>query len=259
MTIALNNRTFVGMNSLVIERLSDNVVYNFPVPQSFVVSPNNQQKVQLGRDQQGRTARLRSYIDGALPEMVITYSTMRPELISFAVGNRLVSGSYATHLPKLLQVTKEDYAAAATGYLGKGIVADAVTQASIITDNLSTALTQVAYATGPANPDEFSVGLDGALKFAPELIGEIVAMSIPYTVTANAWGDLLLGDHSIRAALVDTENKVTFFEAPLATVNLEGTAISPGSEAMELKFFLNTPPGECRAFNVYETTLQVAC
>lgn len=265
MTIALNNRSFVGMATLTVERLRDGLVYNFPVPQNFVLIPNIQQKIQLTRDATGREARARTYVTGEQPELTITYQHMRPELISFAVGNELISGSYSTHLPKVLQVLQNNYAAAATGYLGKGVVADAVSSASYIdaTTNASVALTQQPFASIDVATDtlSFAVGLDGALIFSDDVVAlkPVVAISIPYTFTANAWGDLLQGDHRITATMVDTENTISIFQAPLCTVNLQGSQINTASDAFELKFYVNTPPGACRSYNLYETTLKVAC
>jgi hypothetical protein len=262
MSIVLNNRTYIGMSALTIKRLRDGVIYNFPTPEGFNLVSGIQQRVQTGRSAQGQAVRLRSYKTGEFPELVISYSVIRPELISFTVGTELVAGTYATNLPKLLQVTSVSYPAAAIGYLGKGILVDAVTEASVIDPltNASTSLTQVPFAVTPlVGTLSFSVGVDGALKFTPDLLGKVVAMSIPYTVPGNAWTDLLSGDHSVSALVVDTENTVTIFEAYLATPNLEGGQINPSAEGSELKLFLNTPPGSCRAYNMIETALKVAC
>lgn len=261
MTVAINNRTYFGISALSITRTRDGVIYNFPTPDTFVVSPNVQQKVQNGRNAQGQATRLRSYKAGEFPELSISYAVMRPELISFQVGNELVGGSYLTAIPKLLLVTQSTYPAAAVGFVGKGIVVNAVTKASSVKGNLSVPLSQVPYVSGTplTGPLTFSVGVDGALIFSDDVIGQVVSMVIPCTLLANSWSDLILGDHSINAAMVDTENQVTFFNAPLMTPNLEGTQINPSAEGTELKFFLNTPPGACRAFNIYETELKVAC
>ncbi len=261
MAVAINNRTYYGISALAITRTRDGVIYSFPTPDSFVVTPNVQQKIQNGRNAQGQSTRLRSYKAGEFPELVISYAVMRPELISFQVGNELVAGSFLTKIPKLLLVTQTTYPAAATGFVGKGTVVDAVTSASIVQGNLSVPLSQVPYVSGTplTGPLTFSVGVDGALIFSSDVVGQVVSLVIPCTMLANSWTDLILGDHSLNAAMVDTENQVTFFSAPLMTPNLEGAQINPSAEGTELRFFLNTPPGACRAFNIYETELKVAC
>jgi hypothetical protein len=261
MTVSINNRTYFGVSSLALTRIRDGVIYNFPTPDTFVISPNIQQKIQTGRNKQGQSTRLRSYKSGEFPDLLISYTVMRPELISFQVGNELVTGSVGVDIPLLQLIDSTTYPAAAVGFLGHGVVEDVVASASTTENNLSVPLTQVPFVAGTplVGPLEFSVGEDMALIFSNDLLGKVVSLSVPCDVTANYWSDLILGDHTVTAALVDTEGQVTIFNAPLITPNLEGSQINTGAETTELRFFLNTPPGACRAFNMYETEFKVAC
>ena len=263
MTISVNQRTYVGIASLQLKRKSDGVVLNWPQPQTFVLNTNIEQRIQEGRNAQGRKVRTGSYNAGEMPDLTIAYTYVQPEMISFNLGNQFASGTFDQFLPRTLEVTKNTYAGGAIGSIYNGITADDATAAASVTrDGISTALTRVADATfDPVTDDTWALGADGALQFADNLVAaqEVVTLLLPNSVTGIKLSDVLVGPHELYAFLVDTRNKITIFSATNVSPNLEGRSVDFGSEGMEISLFLNNPPGACRAFDVLATELSVEC
>jgi len=264
MTLDSLNRTFVGVSSLVIKRKSDNTVLNWPIPSTFNLDIGIEQRVQESRNNQARKVRASSYVAGEQPTLSISYSQIQPEMIGFSVGNQLATGTFATYIPKVLQVTKASYPASTTGFLFFGVAADeALATASYTKDGVSTKLTREVFATFDGETDDtYAVGDDGAVKFSDNLVSgqQVVTYLVPSDVTGLRISDVLVGTHEVYATMVDTLNQVSIFEAYAATPNLEGRSIDFGGEGgLEISLFLNNPPGECRAWNLISLTDKVAC
>lgn len=263
MTIQINQRTYVGISALLMKRKSDGVVLTWPTPDTFVLNTNLEQKIQMGRNAQGQKVRTGSYIGGATPELSITYNYIQPEMISFSVGNEQATGTFATYIPKLLQVASASIAADATGFLLEGVSADDVNAVGSVTrDQLSTPLTRQAFASFDGQTDDsFALGADGALKFSDNLVTnqDMVALLIPHNLTGIKLSDVLVGPHELYATLVDNNNLVSVFEARSVKPNLEGRSIDFGGESLEMSLFLNNLPGECSAWNLISTSKRVAC
>lgn len=263
MTITINQRTYVGISSLLMKRKSDGVVLTWPVPNTFSLNTNIEQRIQEGRNAQGRKVRTGSYVVGEMPELNISYNYIQPEMISFNTGNQQATGTFDTSIPKLIEVAKAEYAGDATGFLFEGVTEDnAATAASVTRGGVSTALTREEFATFDGSvEDSFAIGADGALKFSDNLVAarEIVAILIPHNITGIRLSDVLVGPHELYATLVDTRNKVSIFEALNVTPNVEGRSLDFGGEGMEISLFLNNLPGDCRSWQITNTELSVAC
>jgi hypothetical protein len=246
-----------------MKRKSDGVVLNWPTPDNFTLATNIEQRVQMGRNKQGRKVRTGSYVAGTTPELSISYNYIQPEMLSFNVGNEQAAGTFDTYIPLLMEVSSNEVAGDAAGYLMQGVVAnDARVSASVTRNLLSTALTRQDYDTfDPTTDDSFALGADGALKYSNNLVAanELVSLLIPHNVTGITLSDVLVGPHEVYALMVDTLNQITIFEARNVTPNVEGKSIDFGGEGLEMSLFLNNLPGECSAWNVYATPLKVAC
>lgn len=265
MTVSVNNRTFIAVSNLVMIRDRDKTVLNLPSPTTFQLNTGIEQIQQTSKDGLGREVLARNYIRAVKPTLSITYAHINPELIQFSFGQEFASGTATTRYPRLLQVTKANYTAAAAGFFGNGIVADpALAYASVTVGDFSTALTREAYTgTGAlTGTKKFAIGANGALQFSQDLVDaqEVISLSVPYSITgANKLSDIILGSHSLTAAMVDTENKVTIFEAYSIKPNLSNSQIDFGSGNLAINFDLFSPPGSCSAYSVVATGLKVNC
>lgn len=269
MSIIVNQRSYVGVSNLIMKRISDGVVLSWPQPQTFVLDTGIEQRLTEGRNQQGRKVRTGSYAVGEMPTLSINYTYIQPELISFTVGNQFASGTFSSFLPKSLAVTQATYAGDAAGKLFNGVLETEAAAAlngavaSITRNDLSVNLTYEDFTSFTGTTDDtFSVGDDGALKFSNNLVTEqaLVTMLIPHNnLTGIKLSDVLVGAHELYATVVDSNNKVSLFEARNVTPNLEGRSVDFGSEGLELNLFVNNLPGTCGSWSMLALDATVDC
>jgi hypothetical protein len=264
MTITVFNESFVGLSELKLQRISDGRVLHLPTPANFVVQENKQQKIQRTKSSQGRTVRANTFIAGEEPVLNIDYNFMQPELIALRMGNQFEQKTYPIQIARTIEVTKEGYAGAEEGYLGYGMPADQPEAKASYRQmgKNSIPLTRVAYNSfDPSATLTFAQGANGALKFSSDISqnNETVSLVLPLEVTGIALGDELVGAHRVVAHLVNTSNYVWVFTAYNVTPNVEGSALDPNAEAIQLPFFINNPPGECRGWNLTFTNQKVKC
>ena len=264
MTISVLTRSFKGISDLVITRLNDNLTYSFPSPSNFVVAPNIGEKVTMGRSASGVKSFSSSYTISEAPELTISYEYLTPELIGFRLGRQLSSGTFATSLPRQVVATTALIPADVTGGLYFGVVADAVTSASIVKLGISTALTQQPFATFTgATPDSFAVGASGAIKISDNLVltKEVITLIIPTTgLVGSNISELLVGPCSIRAKVIDSLNKVSLFVAKNASINLSTANFTfDGESNSDVAFRLAPLPGECTSWDLINTDIKISC
>lgn len=265
-TIVVQYRSFKGVSNLTILRKNDNILYSWPKPSTFVLQDGQNQVIQTTRSDVGELGRINTYTTERMPELSITYSVLQPELFAFQTGNTMIDATLDVGYPRSLVVPTTVAPAIATippataGQAGFGIATDAETIGSINTDGISTALTQVPFAgfTG-AGTQEFAVGANGELVFSDDLQGCVISLLIPWNVNARIISDVLVGEVQINAALVNSNNRISFLTIPSAVVNTPGTPFEPGVENFEIRVFPLIPPGACRAYQIYETEFEVAC
>lgn len=122
------------------------------------------------------------------PKITLTFPKKTPELLGMKQGYKM---QQVANLPAVVarngfKIESNTYPAAATGYEGYGIVADAPGAiASYLDENqISVPLTQVDF-TGfdPATSTlSFAVGQHGAMRFSDDLIGKYVSWRIPVII-----------------------------------------------------------------------------
>lgn len=287
MSIEVHNRTYIGVSSLAIKRQTTTgsdpeLVYNLPVPSTFVLQTNVQEKQIMGRNKLGRSVRLRSVPISEMPVLQINYDHIQPELITFKVGLMQKSYTLDVHYPVILHVTKDTYqlseilptnsfgaATPATdieAVEGSYLPYDTPTATNIksrkMTIGTSNDPDNVPSATQDALLILNNTGTPAALiKFAASMIGQVVTLIFRLNNRqVLAFGNELIGDVSITAALVNTANKIDIFHAPSATISLENSQIQFGGDGgMEMTFYLNNPPGSCYSWNIYQTNMAVTC
>ena len=262
MTIQILNTTFKGLADLKFLRHSDDVLMHWPTPQNFVLQDTKEQRIQMSRNNFGERTRVRTYTVSQESTLSVAYSHMQPELLAFRFGRYFEQNTKDLFYIQTYTVTKTSYDPVTTGFYGFGITADADAKASIKEGHLSVELTQQPFATFvPTTLKSFAVGANGAVKFSNDLLAarETVSLLVPYSISALGIGDELVGDHSVRAKLVDTNNEIVLFYAPNVTPNLDGAALDPSADTLELPLFVNTPPGACFSFELEWTGLKVKC
>jgi hypothetical protein len=262
MTISVLNRTFKGLAELRLRRATDGAILHLPVPNTFIVENNIEQRIQYSRSAQGVRVRSGTYVAGIEPVMRISYSFMQPETLQFKIGNEFEAKTSALKILKSYNVTQGVFPAAVSGQLGFNVVQDQPSQASITRNNVSFQLTQVPVGSfNPATPDTFAVDAGLEVSFSNNLVNAVETVSLYTQESFNGYGigDNLVGNYSVVAQIITTENKVVIFSADFITVNLDGSGFDPSADQMEIPFYINNPPGSCFPYEMFFTDVTVPC
>jgi hypothetical protein len=264
MTIELLNRSFVGASNATFQRYFDDLVMSFPPPQSIVIDPGTQVREMMTRNNLGMATRAQTIPTGTMPVLNLSFGVMHTELIAFRMNRRMAAGTFATHWPYQLRVTKGTYAAKTTGYLGFAITADAEADGSVIRNGISTPLVQADFAdhaTWKTTDDQFALGAAGALAFSDNLVAnnDMVTLLLPETLAGNRISGLPGGAMKFSCTLVDTLGTVSQLTVHSCEPNPAAAAIDFSAESTELNMNVNALPGTCDFFEIIDTTLKVTC
>lgn len=270
--IEINNRSFKSIAAVNMVRLGDGVLMNFPNPTGLTIQEGIEQKEVEGVSETGERVRLYSYPRARKPTAVVSFMHLQPELLALRMGNQLEEASVTASVPIKVWVQKAEYAAKAAGQKGYGVAEDVnlgvagAPVGSVTRGELSVVLTQAAwanYSSWRTNPLTFAIGANGALRFSDDLVtaSDVVSINFPVTETMARISDELAGSFKVDALLVDSTNSVHYLSIFNATIDLANASLDAAADTVELNLFLNTPPGSCRAWNLYspKTNKGVAC
>jgi hypothetical protein len=270
--IEINNRSVKGVSRLSLKRLGDGLIYNLPSPMNVAINQGVEQRVQGGRSDTGLMVNLFSYKTGEKPTLTTSFGHYNPELIALRVGNQIETTTIDEYYPLMVWVKKGEYAGASTGKLGFGIAEDVglsatiKPQASIKEINQSEMLTQEAfasYSSWRSSNKRFAVGANGALAFSDDIVAaqHVVTLLLPMTGAGTRISELSAGAHEVRALVVDNLDDVHLLVVPSCTLDLSGASLDFSAESLELVWFLNSPPGSCKTWNLYSPIANrgVAC
>lgn len=267
-TITVQYRTYKGISNLNIRRKSDGVLYSWPKPSTFVLQDGQEQINQMTRNEYGEMASIGNFTSARVPMLQIGYQQIQLELFAFQTGFQLTSGTYDIGIPRQVVVPSDGLIAGAASsgnaYFGMaqdGLIGDlSDCFASINDEGVSVALTPVAWTgSQPTGPNEVAFGPDGALYFSSDLVGSLVSTLNPWNIGAKAISASLVGEVELNATLVNSNNKLTFLNIPSLIVDTTGTPFEPGADATTLNLRLLQEPGQCLAYQLFETEQTVSC
>lgn len=266
--ISIQYRTYKGISNLNILRKSDGILYSWPKPVTFVLQDGQEQVNQMTRNDLGEMSSINNFVTSRIPLLQIGYQQIQLEAFSFQTGFQATSGTFDVGIPRQVVVPSDGLIAAATvsgnayfGMAADGLIGDlSDVFASINEDGLSVALTPVNWTgSQPTGTKEVAFGPDGALYFSADLVGSVVSTRNPWNVDATTISSLLVGEVSIQAAMVDSNNKLSFLNVPTAIVDTAGTPFEPGADVLNINLRLIQEPGACLAYQLYETQQLVSC
>ena len=132
------------------------------------------------------------------------------------------------------------------------IEADADAIASVKRFHLSIPLTRSPFASfNPSDDDTFTVGDNGELRFAENLLNFSISMEIPVTLPQiRSLKEGVLPDYTVRASIVTTEGEQAVITIPRVSVSLENTGLSPFDTPREQQFQIIKVPGQCGAYSI---------
>ena len=267
-TISVQYRTYKGISNLTITRKSDGVVYAWPKPTTFVLNDGQEQVNQMSRNDLGEMSSINNFTSSRVPLLQIGYQQLQLENFAFQTGFQLTSGTFDVGVPRQVIVPTDGLIAGATlagnAYFGMaqdGLIGDlSDVAASFNDDGISTALTPVLWTGAqPAGPNEIAFGPNGALYFSSDLVGCVISIRNPWNVSAKTISNLLVGEVSVQATMVNSVNKLTFLNISTAIIDTAGTPFEPGTDAFQVNLRPIQEPGACLAYNLLETDQLVSC
>jgi hypothetical protein len=195
------------------------------------------------------------YPNSRNPRVTLKFPKKTPELLGMKMG---FSFEEEANLPAFVarngvKVTG-NIPASLIGFEGFGIVADVEgAEASYLAPNQqSVPLTQVDYADSMTSLTlSFSVGLNGAMKFSPDLLGKYVSYQIP---TVIASGGLSLSETAfsrfeMKLVLVQRDLKIVVFEFPEVISPGDGE-ISFNDDTIDIEMRMVYDGSNCLPFKV---------
>ena len=255
---------FIANTNVTARDLVTDLVYNWKPPQNIQINPNRQTRKTTRRNALGESITDDIIPQGSDPVATLTYSGYNFEMMAFAMGKQIESGTFDLTMPLQMQVKEATYPAKTTGQVGHGIVADAVTYASK-TDTTgakkSVPLTQQPFATfSPTTANSFAVGANGALKFSDNLVADqtFVTLSVSRAVTGNKMGDFL-NPHEISGLVVGTDKRVMMLYIPEVIIDPSQGQFDAGSEQLQIPMQIIQPIDWCDPFLLVDTAEIVAC
>jgi len=264
-TIAQFNETFKGVSEIKLQRLSDNAILQLPIPASFMIDNQIEQRQQVGRDGQGLKVRTGSYPIGKMPIIKLVYSYMQPELLQFKIGNEFATTTDEISVIKTYRITQNTYPAITNNtQLGYGVTQDQSSQAAIKRNSVSVQLTQQPFNTfDPTIEDSFAVGAAMAVKFSNNLVSEVDICTI---ITQESASILSLSDNPVEeyqllALTVTTLNQIVNVKVFSCFPSFDGSTIdfSGGAESIEIPLFVNHIEGNCIDYDIIWTGQYVNC
>ena len=255
---------FVASTLATLRDLKTGAVYNWKTPSNIQINPGRQTRKTTRRNNLGESVTDDIIVQGSDPVATLTYSGFNFEMLSFAMGKQVESGTYDVTMPFQIQAKTATYPAATTGQVGFGVVADAVTYGSktdVTGAKKSVPLTQQPFASFvPATDDSFAVGANRALKFSDNLVedGAFVTLSISRSITGNSMGDPL-NAHEFSGLVVGTDKRVMIVYIPEVIIDPSQGQFDPSSEQLQIPMQIIQPMDWCDPYKLINTAETVYC
>lgn len=255
---------FVASTLATLRDLKTGLVYNWKTPSNITINPNRQTRKTTRRNNLGETVTDDILVQSSDPVATLTYSGFNFEMMSFAMGKQVETGTYDVVQPFQVQAKTATYAAATTGQVGFGVVADAVTYGSktdVTGAKKSVPLTQQPFATFTgATDDSFAVGANRALKFSDNLVedGAFITLSISRSITGNSMGEPL-NAHEFSGLVVGTDKRVMIIYIPEVIIDPSQGQFDPSSEQLQIPMQIIQPMDWCDPFKLIDTAETVYC
>ena len=255
---------FIANTNATLRDLKTGLVYNWKTPSNIAINPNRQTRKTTRRNNLGENITDDILIQSSDPVATLTYSGFNFEMLAFAMGKQLESGTYDVTQPFQVQAKTATYAAATTGQVGFGIVADAETYGSktdITGAKKSVPLTQQPFASFVATTaNTFAVGANRALKFSDNLVedGAFVTLSISRSIAGNYMGNPL-NAHEFSGLVVGTDKRVMIIYIPEVIIDPSQGQFDPSSEQLQIPMQIIQPLDWCDPFKLIDTAQTVYC
>jgi hypothetical protein len=258
-------RRFIGVGACSISPIDEpTIVMAFPRLSALSIADNIEQGKIVANTETGISAVFNTYTMSHQPELSLTYSTFNIEMQAIATGWRTetISGT-GYDAPFVRQVVVPENADISEAY-----EFDAYTAVGSASHTKSTA-TVAFKATTQENGvtvdiyDKLEVETNGLIRVKQSEVANLLGTAITVEIYGSYNGGAItvakpLGNVSITAGIVTSNNKNMFLYVPVAKVNTTGNSFDPAADNKEIKFDILSIGG-CDPYKLIEMPLGVTC
>jgi hypothetical protein len=260
-------RRFIGVGACSISPIDEpEIVMAFPRLSALSIADNIEQGKIVANTETGVSAVFNTYTMSHQPELSLTYSTFNIEMQAIATGWRTqVLDADGYDAPFVRQVVVPDTADITVAY-----EFDAYTAIGSAEHAKTTVTGAVEFkATTQENgvtidiSDKLEVFDNGAITVKQVNVAELLGAAITVEIFGTYSGGAItvakpLGNVSITAGIVTSNNKNMFLYVPVAKVNTTGNSFDPAADNKEIKFDILSIGG-CDPYKLIEMPLGVTC
>jgi hypothetical protein len=286
-------RTFKGLSELKLFDINDSLVYNLPVPLDLSIDNGIQERRIPTRNVYGEQVFSDAFPVARDPVLRIVFPTMTPEVLQlkterqFSVHTGLEYGVAKTvdvsYMPRVTFDAEEHIEVDINKLIGLPST-DVTTVKSVLVstteNNNSVSFTVTTTPTATALPATALTTKNAGLVIS-QTIATVVRGGILYLLASDfdatndkstyislvincassvlSMGEKLTTNYKMFATLVTTENQLVVLTAPKVKPSFQGSNFSPSMEQIECIFYLQTPPGQCKAYDIIYTDTIVSC
>lgn len=239
-------RTFKGLSEVKLYGIKDSLVYNLPVPLDLSIDNGIQERRIPTRNAFGEQVFSDSFVVARDAVLRVVFPVLTPEILElkterqFTQVTDLEYSVAKTIDPTYFPVVNTDYEIDLTEIVGSGVTIIGA-EASTTTGNLSTSIPvtvttnkiKIPVTTGQNN--------------------ENVSLLIKCKDTVLAMGQKLDGFYKLFATMVTTENQLVVLTAPKVKPSFQGSSFSPSMEQIDTIFYMQTPSGQTKAYDIIYT------
>lgn len=268
-------RTFKGLSEVKLYSIKEDLVYNLPVALDLSIDNGIQERRIPSRNVFGEQVFSNSFTVARDPVLRIVFPTMTPEVLEFKTERSFTSqtgGTFKYQVAKTIDPTYMSEITVGTGqnveqhYLinlntligldPMNVTTITGVKSSYTLNNMSADINTTLNSTGGTN------NAAGAYITVPKANfeeGQYLSLLIECKDNVINLGSKLDGFFKLFATMVTTENQLVVLTAPKVKPSFQGSTFSPSMEQVETIFYMSTPAGQCKAYDIIYTNTIVDC
>lgn len=213
-------------------------------------------------DSQGYEVKIANNFKERKPTVNLTFRGLNLDIVAFQRNRKTHNVTATLKFPWRQQVLKAEYDAAPTGKLGNGMIEDATTLGSTLTETGETvALTQQPYASfNSATVNSFAIGADYARRFSDDLVTRrgFVILEPEKEFSTRTMSEETLGYLELNALCFNSDDSLEILVVPQVFVNPEGSGFKPGDDTTSVALDVATI-GRCEPWELHSITDEIFC
>lgn len=274
-------RTYKGISEVKLYNNQEGVAYNLPVPLDMTIMNGTQERRIPTRNLYGEQVFAEAFTNARDPMLRVIFPTLPLEIVEFQTEHKFATKTMAYTIPRTYEVDQltpnGDGNIVLPLNLGIGVAISDL-KVSVTGTHLSESLTlnapvttapNAALATGTGTL--LSTGTSPNLVHSLYLLGaDFIGVNAPYSATITVLATVSsevtalsesLGKDTFKmyANVVTSENELAVITVPKCKPSFQNTQFAPSAEQTEVIFYIYTPAGQCKPYDIIHTGITVAC